>query len=299
MSETEPTQATTGTPGDSSSNRNGAGRGRNGNRRNARVPTKKYKGKIDTVLTLAAKSERSGYGYASFIKSLYEYCLANLKSPQDLAPVLLHRKDPMQTMGSALPSLRSVATSFGMTLEDVDEDDASATRKTKERKNNEIKEMIEPILAAERSEFVKRKNILESNMPKLWGLTIGQCTPALYEHLKSQEGFEESHRKYDCVWLLETLQLLAAGTDAASNSFVSAYSALRQLHRLKQFPEETLEEYLARFEEYVDQVRLNRLKVFEFDETPADLSELTEKEAEERFLAVVLLKGADRHVSIS
>ena len=140
---------------------------------------------------------------------------------------------------------------------------------------------------------MKRKNILESNMPKLWGLTIGQCTPALYEHLKSQEGFEESHRKYDCVWLLETLQLLAAGTDAASNSFVSAYSALRQLHRLKQFPEETLEEYLARFEEYVDQVRLNKLKVFEFDETPADLSELTEKEAEERFLAVVLLKGAD------
>ena len=142
MSETEPTQATTGTPGDSSSNRSGAGRGRNGNRRSARVPTKKYKGKIENVLTLAAKSERTGYGYASFIKSLYEYCLANLKSPQDLAPVLLHRKDPMQTMGSSLPSLRSVATSFGMTLEDVDEDDVSATRKTKEKRNNEIKEMI-------------------------------------------------------------------------------------------------------------------------------------------------------------
>ena len=203
MSETEtPTQTATGTPGGSSSSRSGAGRGRNGNRRNAHVPTKKYKEKVENVLTLAAKSERSGYGYASFIKSLYEYCLANLKSPQDLAPVLLQRKDPMQAIGSNLPSLRSVAATLGMAIEDADEDDSAAMRKAKERRNDEIKEKIEPILAAERrSEFVKRKNLLEPNMPKLWGLTIGQCTPALYEHLKAQEGFKESHRKYDCVWL--------------------------------------------------------------------------------------------------
>jgi len=242
---------------------------------------------------LSAKNERSGYGFATFTKSLYEYCLVNMKSPQDIAPVILERKDPFVEMGRTLPTLRSIAASVGTPITDINDDEPTEEQSRKKKENQTIEENIKPLLATEISEFSKRRTLLRSNMAQLWGLVVGQCTPALQEHLISLDEYEAKHGEYDCVWLLQSLQQLAAGTHESTNVFVAASAALSQLLKIKQGTEETLEDYLARFKEYVDQVRLNKSKIFEFDTVPKHLVNESKKDLEERFLSIVFLRGAD------
>ena len=293
MTGEQPAAAAPSVPNTDAGERSNQAANRGSNSRMNNKTIRKFKGKVEGVLTLAAKNERTGYGFASFIKSLYEHCLVTMKSPQDLAPVLLERKDPFVEMGKSLPSVRSVAESMGMPLQEIEEDDTLSIKKAKERKNDEIRENVGALVTTEINEFAKRRTQLRSNMAQLWGLTVGQCSPALQEHLKAQEGYTDNHGDYNCVWLLETLQLLAAGNDAATNPYVSAVNALRQLYRLKQFNDESLEDYLARFEEYVDQVRLSKVKMVSFEDAPAGQEELTSAEQEDRFLAIIFLKGAD------
>jgi hypothetical protein len=259
-------------------------------RRGARQPIKKFKGKIENVFTLAAKNERTGYGFSTFTKSLYEYCLTTMKSPQDIAPVILEKKDPFIMMATHLPTVRTVAQSIGTPLEELDEDDSAEETKRKKQRNRAIEDSVSALVNTELTEFAKRRTQLRSNMAQLWGIIIGQCTPALQEHLKAHSGYNDSHNDYNCVWLLETLQLLSTGAHETSNPIVAAANALRQLHRIKQGSEESLEDYLARFEEYQDQVRLSKVQLVAFEEVPKGYKA---EDLDENFLAIVFLQGAD------
>ena len=264
--------------------------GKKTGRRGARQPVKKFKGKIENVFTLAAKNERTGYGFSTFTKSLYEYCLTSMKSPQDIAPVILEKKDPFIVMATHLPTAKTVAQSIGTPLEDINEGDSADEIKKKKQRNKAIEDNVNALVSTELTEFAKRRTQLRSNMAQLWGIIIGQCTPALQEHLKAHSEYNESHNDYNCVWLLETLQLLSTGAHETSNPIVASANALRQLYRIKQNPEETLEDYLARFEEYQDQVRLSKVQLVAFEEVPKGYKA---EELDENFLAIVFLQGAD------
>ena len=276
-------------PSSQGSNPQGS-QGRRPGRRGARQPIKKFKGKIENVFTLAAKNERTGYGFSTFTKSLYEYCLTSMKSPQDIAPVILERKDPFVVMANHLPTVKTVAQSIGTPLEDIDEDDSADEAKKKKQRNRAIEDSVSALVNTELTEFAKRRTQLRSNMAQLWGIIIGQCTPALQEHLKAHSEYNDSHNDYNCVWLLGTLQLLSTGAHETSNPIVASANALRQLYRIKQGPEETLEDYLARFEEYQDQVRLSKVQLVSFEEVPKGYNA---EELDENFLAILFLQGAD------
>ena len=179
------------------------------------------------------RTKKTGYGFSTFTKSLYEYCLTSMKSPQDIAPVILEKKDPFIVMANHLPTVKTVAQSIGTPLEEIDEDDSADEAKKKKQRNRAIE---------------------------------------------------------DSVWLLGTLQLLSTRAHETSNQIVASANALRQLYRIKQGPEETLKDYLARFEEYQDQVRLSKVQLVSFEEVPKGYKT---EELDEIFLAIIFLQGAD------
>ena len=178
--------------------------------------------------------------FSTFTKSLYEYCLMLMKSPQDIAPVILEKKDPFIVMANHLPTVKTVAQSIRTPLEEIDEDDSADEAKRKKQRNRAIKDSVNALVNTELTEFAKRRTQLRSNMAQLWGIIIGQCTPALQEHLKAHSEYNESHNDYNCAWLLGTLQLLSTGAHETSNPIVASANALRQLYSIKQGPEETL-----------------------------------------------------------
>jgi hypothetical protein len=256
----------------------------------------KLKGKLEGVYTLSAKSEPvRGYGFSEFVKSIYQYVLTHVKHPEDLAPILLDREDPKMAMKKSMPTIGSVAKSLQFDWYEAEDIESSSPKEAarKQESNEEVKEQLKGLLATELSEFSKRRSNIDGATANLWGIIVGQCSQQILEQLKAQAEYENKSRAFDCVWLLNTLQLLSAGTDQASNPFVSANDALRQLNRIKQRPDETLEDYFSRFKECVDQVKLSKVTVFQFTDVPETLKELTEEELEERYLAVALLRGAD------
>ena len=145
MSETTANGIETQSPTNSSNNTttSGQGNGSTNTRRGAankhRPPVKKFKGKVEGIVTLAARNERTGYGFSVFTKSLYEYCLTHMKSPQDVAPVILERKDPFVEMGKNLPSTRSVAESLGTPLLEILDDDSAKEVARKEKHNAAVR----------------------------------------------------------------------------------------------------------------------------------------------------------------
>ena len=120
-----------------------------------------------------------------------------MKSPQDIAPVILDRKDPFVEIGKTLPTLRSIAASVRTPITDINDEEPLEEQSRKKQENQTIEENIKPLLATEISEFSKRRTLLRSNMAQLWGLVVGQCTPALQEHLRSLDEYEVKHGEYD------------------------------------------------------------------------------------------------------
>jgi hypothetical protein len=50
---------------------------------------------------------------------------------------------------------------------------------------------------------------------------------------------------FDCVWLLETLNLFSAGVDKKSNVYVSTFHAMKSFYNMWQSPTETMEAYMV------------------------------------------------------
>ena len=256
----------------------------------------KLKGKLEGVYTLAAKSEPvKGYGFSEFVKSVYQYVLTHTKHPEDIAPILLDREDPKVAMRKSMPTMGSVARSLDFEWYEQNDMEASSPKESARMKesNEDVREQLKGLLATELSEFSKRRSNIDGAAANLWGVITGQCSQQILEQLKAQSDYEAKSRAFDCVWLLNTLQLLSAGTDQASNPFVLANEAQRLLHRIKQKQDESLEDYFSRFKECVDQVKLCKATVFLFTDVPTSLEGVPEEELEERYLAVAFLRGAD------
>lgn len=90
--------------------------------------------------------------------------------------------------------------------------------------------------------------MLRQHIIKLWGVVWGQCSPALQAEIKGDEGYSSNSSRYDVVWLLSALKLVAAGIDRSVSSFQAIVSSLTQFHTLRQQTHESTEVYRRRFE---------------------------------------------------
>ena len=112
--------------------------------------------------------------------------------------------------------------------------------------------------------------------------------------------FQSMSTSFDCVWLLETLNLFSAGVDKNSNVYVSTFHAMKGFYSMRQSPTETMEAYHSRFESAVATATLSKGNIFGHDklsqyERDRGIVSGTDAAVKDGYLAVAFLENADSH----
>ena len=88
----------------------------------------------------------------------------------------------------------------------------------REDRNVEQAEAVQDLMRAEMKFFADRRNYVTNNLTTLWGVIMGQCTPALQEELRAEVTHVARAMSYDIIWLLKTLQKVTAGMHKTNNA---------------------------------------------------------------------------------
>ena len=104
-----------------------------------------------------------------------QFCGANLKGGHALKPLIKFHTNPVMRLGEK-PTLTDEASKNPRELQEWKED-----------------------LAA----YNKKKDSLEENTVRLYGIVIGQCTESLISEIKGHDEFEEKDMDSNALWLLE------------------------------------------------------------------------------------------------
>ena len=105
----------------------------------------------------------------------------------------------------------------------------------------------EMILKEEVREFVRVKNMVISSVNKLFALIWGQCTDGLQSILKMDVEYEEKSKEFDGIWLLRAVKKILAGVSNFKNAAVLVREKMMKLLTTKQYPDETIYQYMTRF----------------------------------------------------
>ena len=172
--------------GESGSSGSGSGNGtstRNSRRNRGRSRASNYqqstfKGAIAGVDTLATKAEKRGIEFASFLKSLHLHVITTFKNPKDIAVAVTDFKDPLMDMARDLPTVAKTKASLGVTTEPPVAGESDVDEAAREERNAEAMEPVKDLQRAEMKIFAERRRSASSNLTALWGVIMGQCTPA-------------------------------------------------------------------------------------------------------------------------
>ena len=123
---------------------------------------REFKGKEETIGVLGLPIEKNlkyGLSYEDFQESLMQFSGANLKGGHALKPLIKFHTDPVTRLGEK-PTLTDEAAKNPRELQEWKEDSAA---------------------------FNKKKESIEENKARLYGVTIGQCTESLISEIKRHD----------------------------------------------------------------------------------------------------------------
>ena len=95
--------------------------------------------------------------------------------------------------------------------------------------------------------YMNRRETLEENVEKLFGLLMGQCTQALVAEIKASSEYTLRAEDSDALWLLKKIKVLSAGVDSQVNKVLTYHEKLMDLSKIHQGPIESLDDYRTRF----------------------------------------------------
>ena len=169
-----------------------------------------------------------------------------------------------------------------------------AEKKTAVVKSLDTNETIEFMRKTAFVEYNKRRTAASSNLAAPWGLIMGQCSSALQQHIKAEEGYDQN--QYNPIWLLKTVKKVISGVTHQSNRCHSAFHALKDLFKMRQRRDESVEDYFRRFEASVDLINLSHTKVLDTADLlqveVKDDPKVTVTDIEQRFLAMAFVENA-------
>ena len=106
----------------------------------------------------------------------------------------------------------------------------------------------DPIAKAIQDEEVKfyleRKNILRTNINKVWGLVIGQCTNTVRTMLENHTDFRAKDKANYVLWLLKAIKTITSGLYMKCNKRSVYHDALLQFAQMQQGTNESLDGWL-------------------------------------------------------
>ena len=135
---------------------------------------------------------------------------------------------------------------------------------------------------------------------KIYGLVIGQCTPALRSTLKGDDEYNNKSESFDALWLMKKLQTVTAGMDLKANLALTLHEQLIIFFMTCQGQTESDNDYLVRFNARFKSLKnaggahlfcsptLLRKKISEADDVEIEAKK-------ERFKAMCFLQFADEH----
>ena len=106
--------------------------------------------------------------------------------------------------------------------------------------------------------YLDHEETLRENILKIYGLVIGQCSPALRSALRGDPEYKNKSQTFDTKWLLEKLKKITAGVDLKANPVLSLHEQTLAFFTMHQGISETDEDYLSLFNSRSKKFRISR-----------------------------------------
>ena len=147
--------------------------------------------------------------------------------------------------------------------------------------------------------YIARGQKVKSNMDKLYGVVIGQCSDALLSVLNNNIEYITKDEECDIIWLLEKLKTITLGLDSKSNKRSNLHDALKILVKMQQGPDESDDTYMKRFKANIDTLisaggRHILCSETIMDKASTNLTDVEIIAEEENFKAMMYLKQSDK-----
>mmetsp|Transcript_18801 Transcript_18801/g.21383 ORF Transcript_18801/g.21383 Transcript_18801/m.21383 type:complete len:567 (+) Transcript_18801:256-1956(+) len=280
----------TSTPNTTSNRRNNKKNNKGGNKKPSQT---KFKGAVEKLATIGLKNDvYHTDNFLSFQRGIIQHVLSTFDNPGDIEYLPRELQNPMPRLMKDMPTLKKLKVDTGI--------DPSITDDELTADDQLLVEELKSLLVSERKGFVTRKATLQSNLPKLYGLIWGQCTPGVQQDIRNLPDYSDKSDKHDCLWLLNHLKQAAAGTDDTQQPILVFLRSFRLLITTRQNEQDTLQDFTDKIES-----RFQAFKLLGGDLCPSvlvsaekstDGSYLTAKEAnarvEEKILAMITIEGA-------
>ena len=177
----------------------------------------------DIGVILAMRTERYSKKvvFSIFIERLKNHVLTSFDDAKDIVELLEQRKDPADDIVKQAP---------------------------KDLVNNKDSD-VEKWMNLERCKrHMRRLETLENNKQTLYGLMWGQCSSGLQEVIKADDDYKKKAKDFDCVWLLEKLNLVSAGVDEKANKYSTLVRAITAFVTIRQGQSESNDSFRKRIE---------------------------------------------------
>ena len=99
---------------------------------------------------------------------------------------------------------------------------------------------------------IKRVDMQESNLQKIFSTIWGQCSATMKSKIESLDEYEERNETCDCAWLLTAIKGITHKFEGTRYVFLSLDDARTNFYSYKQKKSETLHEYLRHFSSLIE-----------------------------------------------
>lgn len=148
-------------------------------------------------------------------------------------------------------------------------------------------------------EFVKNLNLAKANLKKVFSLVYENSTDGVKTMLKADAEYEVKTKTFDHEWLFKKVKAIVLGLDTKVNLRVSLHAAILNFFNMRQWENETNDDYLTRFKSMVETLKLaggEHVLVSKEMMGVDQLSSVTKQQKEkemERLLAVCFILRSD------
>jgi hypothetical protein len=99
--------------------------------------------------------------------------------------------------------------------------------------------------------YIKRTEMMESNVRAIYAIVWGQCSPMMQSKLESLDNYTNENQECDCLWLLKEIQGITHRFEGTRDVFISIDDAWSKYYTFRQDGNQSLHEYLKDFQSLV------------------------------------------------
>ena len=99
--------------------------------------------------------------------------------------------------------------------------------------------------------YLKRIDMMESNLRGVYAIVWGQCSSMMQSKLESLDDYDDMSLKCDCIWLLREIQGITHRFEGTRFAMISVDDALVAYYTFHQGQHQTLHEYLKDYQSIV------------------------------------------------